>query len=107
MEIRKVLGALGLIFVFKIMECFHFFFCAFVTFCISLHNYQVVAYAEFLSFNRSIQVVQNQTKFNSFEVLNKHKMVPRNKAQMVIPLCQMISMSIIHPLLKMNNLKME
>jgi hypothetical protein len=34
-------------------------------------------------------------------------MVPRNKAQMVIPLCQMISMSIIHPLLKMNNLKME
>ncbi len=48
---------------------------------------QVVAYVNFLSFNRIMQVVHRQTKFNSSEVIDKHKMMPRNKAQMVIPLC--------------------
>jgi hypothetical protein len=47
----------------------------------------MVAYANFLSFNRIMQVVQRQTKFNNSIVFDKHKMVPKNKARMVIPLC--------------------
>jgi hypothetical protein len=34
-------------------------------------------------------------------------MVSRNKGRMVIPMCQMISISVVHPAFKINILKME
>ncbi len=66
----------------------------------------MVPYANSLSFNRTVQAVQSQTKFNNFEVLDKHKMVPKHKVRMAIPLCQMISMPIVRFALKIDNLKM-
>ncbi len=41
------------------------------------------------------------------EVRNKHKIHPKTKARMNIPLCQMISMLIEQPTLLINVLKME
>jgi hypothetical protein len=107
METPQVLLALGSTLVCTILNSFHSFLRAFVTFKFFLQASQVVAYVDFLSFNRTIQVVQRQTKFNNFEVLDKHKMVPMNKARMVIPLCRMISMLIDCPTLKIDVLKME
>jgi len=46
----------------------------------------MVPFVDSLSFDRNIQVIQNQTKFNSSKILDKHKMVLKKKAHMVIPL---------------------
>jgi hypothetical protein len=67
----------------------------------------VVAYVDSLSFNKTIQAIKNHTKFNSSKILEKHKVMPKNKTWMVISLCQMISMSIVRPILKIDILKME
>ncbi len=67
----------------------------------------MVPYEDSLSFDRTIYATQNQTKFNNSKVLDKHKMVPRNKARMAILMCQMMSMPIIHLALKIDILKME
>jgi hypothetical protein len=62
----------------------------------------MVPYADSLSLDKTIQTIYNQTEFNSFEVLNKHKMVSKNKACMTIPMCQMIFISVVHPTLKID-----
>ncbi len=67
----------------------------------------MVPFVDSLSFDRNIQVIQNQTKFNSSKILDKHKMVLKKKAHMVIPLYQMISLSVVHPTFKIDTLKME
>jgi hypothetical protein len=66
-----------------------------------------------LSFEKTIQVVQEQ-KINLIVILEKHKMLPKRKAKMNIPLCRMISMLLVcptmlvmHPILKIDVLKME
>jgi hypothetical protein len=41
------------------------------------------------------------------EVLDRHKIVPKEKAQMNIPLCRMISMLVMKSTLKIDVLKME
>jgi hypothetical protein len=41
------------------------------------------------------------------EVLDRHKILPKEKAQMSIPLCRMISMHVVKPTLKIDVLKME
>lgn len=60
-----------------------------------------------MSFDKTTKVIQNQTKFNSAKILNKHKMVPKIKVQMAIPLFKMISMPVIHCALKINVFKIE
>jgi hypothetical protein len=57
-------------------------------------------------FDRIIQVVQ-QHKLNSIEILDKHKMLPKRKAPMNIPMCRMISMLVIDHALKIDVLEME
>jgi hypothetical protein len=46
-------------------------------------------------------------KVKTIEVLKKHKIHPKTKAWMDIPLCRMISMPVIRPTFKINVLKME
>jgi hypothetical protein len=46
-------------------------------------------------------------KFETMEVMEKHKIYPKKKVQMNIPLYKMISMPVIHLALKINVLKME
>jgi hypothetical protein len=46
-------------------------------------------------------------KVKLVEVLERHKIHPKAKAQMNIPLCRMISMLVVRPTLKINVLKME
>jgi hypothetical protein len=41
------------------------------------------------------------------EVLDRHKIVPKEKARMSIPLCRMISMHVMRSILKIDVLKME
>ncbi len=52
-----------------------------------------------LSFDRIIQVVQ-QHKCNLNEILDKHKMLPKRKVQM-------ISMHVVHPAFNIDVLKLE
>jgi hypothetical protein len=61
-----------------------------------------------MSFDITIQVVHND-KFNNMEILDEHKMTPKQKAQMNMNmlLCKMILMLIVHPMLKIDILKME
>jgi hypothetical protein len=40
-------------------------------------------------------------------VLNKYKILPKNKVRMSIPLCQLLSMLVVHPTFKLDVLKME
>jgi len=54
-----------------------------------------MGYAYTMSFERTIHVVQNQTKLNNAKVMDKHKMALKIKAWMAIPLCQMISMLVV------------
>jgi len=60
-----------------------------------------------LSFDRTIQVVQNQTKINTGEIFEKYKISPRHKARMAIPLCKMVPLLVVRPALKIDILKME
>jgi hypothetical protein len=53
-----------------------------------------------MSFDETIQIVNK-------EILDKHKMSPKWKVQMNIPLCKMISISVVHHALKIDFLKME
>jgi hypothetical protein len=46
-------------------------------------------------------------KFKTMEVMEKHKIYPKEKAQINIPLYKMISMRIVHLALKIDVLKME
>jgi hypothetical protein len=46
-------------------------------------------------------------KVKIVEVLERHKIHPKAKAHINIPLCYMISMPIVRPTLKINVLKME
>jgi hypothetical protein len=48
-----------------------------------------------LSFERTIQVVQNQTKISTGEILEKYKITPKCKARMHVPLCKMFPMLIV------------
>jgi hypothetical protein len=60
-----------------------------------------------LSCDNAIQQVHNQTKFKTINVLEKHKMSPKEKSRMPIPLCRMILMRVVTPALKIDILKME
>ncbi len=46
-------------------------------------------------------------KINVIEILEKHKMLPKRKARIKMPLYKMISMPIVRPTLKIDVLKME
>jgi hypothetical protein len=46
-------------------------------------------------------------KINIVEVLARHKIHPKVKARVNIPLCRMISMPVIRPALKIDVFKME
>jgi hypothetical protein len=61
-----------------------------------------------MSFDITIRVVQTD-KFNNMEILDEHKMTPKRKVQMNMNmlLCKMILMPIVHPMLKIDILKME
>jgi hypothetical protein len=59
-----------------------------------------------MCFDKTVQVVQKQ-KISSTSILDKHRMLLKRKARMNIPLCQMISMPIMCPALKIDVLKME
>jgi hypothetical protein len=72
-----------------------------------LQTSQGVGYANIMSFDKTLKVLQSQTKFNSAKVLDKHKMVPKRKVQMAIPLFKMISMPIVCPTLKIDVFKIE
>jgi hypothetical protein len=39
-----------------------------------------------MSFNKTIQTMHNQTKINTGEILEKYKISPKHKADMVVPL---------------------
>jgi hypothetical protein len=60
-----------------------------------------------LSFDIIIRVIHNQTKINTTEILQKYKISPKQKARMVVALCQMVSMMVVRPALKIDILKME
>jgi hypothetical protein len=60
-----------------------------------------------LSCDNAIQQVHNQKKFKTINVLERHKMSPKEKSRMPIPLCPMILMPIVTPALKIDILKME
>jgi hypothetical protein len=60
-----------------------------------------------LSFDMTIQMVQNQTKINMREILKKYKITPKCKAQMYVPLCKMVPMPIVRLIFKIDILKME
>jgi hypothetical protein len=46
-------------------------------------------------------------KVKTIEVLERHKIHPKVKAQVNMPLCRMISMLVVRPELKINVFKME
>jgi hypothetical protein len=46
-------------------------------------------------------------KINIIEIMEKHKMLPKHKAQINMPFYRMVSMPIVHPTLKIDVLKME
>jgi hypothetical protein len=57
--------------------------------------------------DKEILQVQMEHKVKKVEVLERHKIHPKNKARMNIPLCCMISMPIVRPSLNINVRKME
>jgi hypothetical protein len=57
------------------------------------------------SFDDIIQKVQVHHKFKIVEVLDKHKIMPNEKAHMNIPFCKMISMPMLRSTLKIDVLK--
>jgi hypothetical protein len=48
-----------------------------------------------------------EDKVKTVEVLERHKIHPKDKAWVNIPLCRMISMPVVRPTLKIDVLKME
>jgi hypothetical protein len=61
-----------------------------------------------LSCDNAIQHVNSQTKCKIIvHVLERHKMSPREKSRMPIPLCWMIPMLVVKYALRINILKME
>ncbi len=57
--------------------------------------------------DREILEVQIEHKVKIVEVLENHKIHPKAKAWMNIPLCYIISMLVLKPTLKIDVLKME
>ncbi len=61
-----------------------------------------------LNFDRTIWAVQNQTKINRGEILEKYKITPKCKAwSAYAPLYMMVPMPIVRPTFKIDILKME
>ncbi len=52
-------------------------------------------------------MIQQHNKLNIVEVLDKYKILPKNKARMSIPLCWFFFMFIVRLTLKIDVLKME
>jgi hypothetical protein len=59
------------------------------------------------TFDDTIHKVQVHHKFKIMEVLDKHKIFPKQKARMNIPLSIMVSMPMVRPTLKIDVVKME
>ncbi len=57
--------------------------------------------------DKGVLQVQMEHKFKIIEVLERHKIHPKAKVQMNIPLRSIISMAIVYPTLKINVFKME
>jgi hypothetical protein len=57
--------------------------------------------------NKGILQVQMEHKVKTVEVLERHKIHPKVKARVNIPLCHMISMPVVRLTLKIDVLKME
>jgi hypothetical protein len=60
-----------------------------------------------LSFDKTIRAMQNQTKINIGEILDKYKISPKWKARMDVPLCRMVPMPIMRHDLKIDILKIK
>jgi hypothetical protein len=60
-----------------------------------------------MSFNKTIQTMHNQTKINTWEILQKYKIFPKHKAHTVVPLCRMVPMLVVKHVFKIDILKME
>jgi hypothetical protein len=60
-----------------------------------------------LSFDRTIRMVQTQTKNNNGEILEKYKISPKQKVRMAIPWCKMVPVPIVRPTLKIDILKKD
>jgi hypothetical protein len=54
-----------------------------------------------------IEGIQNKNNFNTNEILVKFKIYPKRKSRMNIPLCRLVGMPIVKPMLKIDVLKME
>ncbi len=52
-----------------------------------------------MSFDMTIQVVQNQKKINIEEILENYTITPKCKVWMYVPLCKMVPMPIVVTLL--------
>jgi len=59
-----------------------------------------------MSFDKKTQAVQQHT-FNLIKILDKHKILPKRKVRMNIPLCKMISMFVVNHAFKISVLKMK
>jgi hypothetical protein len=57
--------------------------------------------------DKEIIEVQMEHKVKIVEVLETHKIHPKAKARMNIPLCHMISMPVVKPTLKIDMLKIK
>jgi hypothetical protein len=56
---------------------------------------------------KTIRTMENQTKINTKEILEKYKISQKHKVHMVVPLCRMVPMLVVRPTLKIDILKME
>jgi hypothetical protein len=54
-----------------------------------------------------IHGIQNENNFNMNEILVKFKIYSKRKYRMNIPLCRLVGMPIVKPMLKIDVLKME
>jgi len=57
--------------------------------------------------DKEILEVQMEQRVKIVEVLERHKIHPKAKAQMNIPLCHMICIQVVRPTLKIDVFKME
>jgi hypothetical protein len=57
--------------------------------------------------DKEILEVEMEHKVKTVEVLKRHKIHPKAKVRMNIPLCRMISMSYVRPTFKIDVFKME
>ncbi len=76
---------MGSTFVCKILDCFHSFLCAFVIFWVFLQTSKVVAYANSLSFDRTIQLFRAKPSLRTMKSLTSTKWCQGIKPEWLFP----------------------